>query len=91
MFLKDVSDFVIDDFSGRQAPQSGSAAISLDDTHDGIIRDSRAKGGCDIFVEIRGQDSRTVYIANSDVSRAAKPLIFADGALPGSAICEKCK
>lgn len=90
--LQDVTDFIIDDFSGRDAPQSGSAAIILNHTREGVVSNSRAKEGCNVFVAIRGGDPRTVHVANSNnMSRAAKPIALSDGVMPGSAACERCK
>lgn len=89
--LKKVSDFSIDDFAGRQAQQDGAPAIRIDQSIGGEIRNSRAKEGCKVFVELRGHESANVRLADNDVSKAATPIAFSGGAVQGSAVCTRCE
>ena len=90
LLLKNVSYFLIDDFAGRQAQQDGAAAMRINESSQGEIRNSLAKTGCKVFSAL-GQKSATVRLANNDVSRAATPVAVSDGAIVGSAMCPSCK
>jgi hypothetical protein len=90
--LKHVTDFFISNFSGCQAPRSTFPAISLDQTRDGVVRNSMAKEGCDTFVAISGQDSQTIRLADNDASRARRAVIYPDKTVSSAGTaCMKCQ
>jgi hypothetical protein len=89
--LKKVSDFSIDDFAGRQAQQDGSAAIRIDHSSEGEVRNSHAKAGCNVFVELLGPESATIRLIDNDVSKAGTAIAVSDGATLGSAAYTRYK
>lgn len=81
LYLKEVDDFEIDGFRGRQGLRDGKAgAIVLEDVTDGVIRNCRAAEGCGTFLEARGARTKNISVFHNDVSRAAKEHEFAGGA-----------
>ena len=85
--LKNVTDLELSNFTGRQGLKTGKdAAIVLENVSDGVIRDSQASAGTGTFLEVRGAKSKDLRLRNNDLSRAARQLGFADGALPRSVV-----
>lgn len=79
LVLKDVSEFVIDSFSGRQGLKSGdSAAIVLDNVNNGIIRDSRAAAETNTFIHVEGAGSKEILLKDNYVKYAKKEISFGD-------------
>ncbi|MEX1241647.1 MAG: glycosyl hydrolase family 28 protein [Cyclobacteriaceae bacterium] len=79
LVLKNVADFVIDSFSGRQGLRSGeSPAIVLDNVEDGVIRDSRAAAGTNTFIHVQGAGSKEILLRDNHVKYAKKEITFAD-------------
>lgn len=77
--LKNVSDFVIDSFSGRQGLKSGSAAaIVMDNVRDGIVRECQAVAGTNTFIHVEGAASRDIVLRDNYVKKAKKEITFAD-------------
>ncbi|MEO6000792.1 MAG: glycosyl hydrolase family 28 protein [Chitinophagaceae bacterium] len=77
LVLKNVTDFVIDSFSGRQGLKNGEdAAIVLDDATDGIIRNSIAPAGTNIFVEIKGNPKNSVSVKGNETRKAKKAFFY---------------
>jgi hypothetical protein len=75
LVLKDVADFIVDSFSGRQGLKQGKdAAIVLDNSTDGIVRNSMASEGTNVFVEIKGNGRDTVAFNNNETGKAAKAI-----------------
>jgi hypothetical protein len=76
LVLKDVSDFVVDSFSGRQGLKNGKdAAIVLDDATDGVIRNSRATEGTNVFTQIKGNPKNFVSIKDNETRKAKKAIL----------------
>jgi hypothetical protein len=80
--LKDVTEFEINAFSGRQGLKTGNApVILLNNARDGIVRDSRAAEGSGVFVQVEGDRSRDIVLRNNNIKKAAKEIVFGAGAL----------
>jgi len=83
IYLKDVAGFEVDNFTGRQGLKTGKdAAIVLENVIDGVLRNLRASEGTGTFLEFRGAATKDVWVRDSDLKKAARPVAFADGAQP---------
>jgi hypothetical protein len=77
LVLKNVSDFVIDSFSGRQGLKNGEdAAIVLDNATDGIIRNSRASESTNTFINVQGKSAKYVSLKYNETRKAKKEITF---------------
>jgi len=77
LVVKNVSDFVIDSFAGRQGlKDSKEPAILLDNVRDGIIRDSRATEGTNIFIHVQGDKSDDIVLRNNNTKKAKEVVTF---------------
>ncbi len=77
MVLKNVTDFVVDSFSGRQGLKNGNdAAIVLDNATDGVIRNSKASEGTNTFVHIKGNPKNFVTFKDNEARKAKKAIDF---------------
>jgi hypothetical protein len=84
--MKDVREFEIEGFHGRQGLKGGSApAILLEDTADGTIRNSRAAADCGTFVAVRGERTRDLYLYHNQTANAARKVDVGPG-VPGGAV-----
>jgi len=79
LHLKNVSDFVIDSFSGRQGLKTAaSPAILLENVTEGTIRDSRALPGANTFIHVEGGASKDILLRDNRVKDARKGITFGD-------------
>jgi hypothetical protein len=77
LVLKEVTDFEIRSFSGRQGLiQSSSPAILLDNASNGLVADSDATKGCASFIHIKGPESRDLVLRNNNTKKAKKEISF---------------
>jgi hypothetical protein len=77
--LKNVQDFVVDTFSGRQGLKNGNApAILLDNVSDGVIRESRATEDTNTFIHLEGSRSKDIILRDNHVRKAKKEITFGD-------------
>ncbi|MBG0861178.1 MAG: right-handed parallel beta-helix repeat-containing protein [Bacteroidales bacterium] len=77
LVLKNVSDFEIRCFSGRQGLVNGSSpAIHLENISEGLIAESRAEAGCKTFIRISKADSKNVVLRNNNMTKATKPVSY---------------
>jgi hypothetical protein len=77
MVLKNVSDFVVDSFSGRQGLNNGSdAAIVLDGATDGVIRNSKATEGTNTFVYVKGDLKNYVSFKDNETRKAKRVISY---------------
>lgn len=82
LVLKNVSDFVIDSFSGRQGLKSGTApAILMDNASDGVVRESRAAADTHTFIHVQGSDSMDIILRDNYVKKAKSEVTFAEKGL----------
>lgn len=81
LYLKDVSDLDLDNFTGRQGLKNNRApAVVLENVNGGTIRDSRATEECGTFVQFRGPRTQGLRLRYNDVSKAGNGFEFTDGA-----------
>jgi hypothetical protein len=81
LVLKDVTQFDLDGFSGRQGLSSSSApVVVLENVSDGSLRNLRASPGSGTFLEFRGAKTADVTVHSSDLRQAARPTSFTQGA-----------
>ncbi len=77
LVLKNVSDFEIRSFSGRQGlTGSPSPAIVLENISEGLIAESRAEAGCNTFIQINKAESKNVVLRNNNTTKATKPFSY---------------
>jgi polygalacturonase len=75
LVLKNVTDFVVDSFSGRPGLKNGKdAAIVLDNVIDGIVRNSIAAEGTNVFLEIKNTLRSSVTFSNNQTRKAKKEI-----------------
>jgi polygalacturonase len=81
LYLKDVDDFEVVGFRGRQGLKNGNAsAIALNNVTGGVIRNSRATTDTETFLEVCGTRTKNVAVFHNDASKAANKYRFANGA-----------
>lgn len=79
LVMKNVSDFDIDAFTGRQGLKNGEApAILMEDVTDGILRNSRALADVHTFVHVNGSASGDVTLRDNRISKTQKEVTFQD-------------
>ena len=77
LVMKNVSDFEIRSFTGRQGLTGKDApAVLLENISDGLIADSKADTGCKTFVEVSRADSKKVILRNNNTAKASKAVSF---------------
>ena len=77
LVLKNVSDFIIDSFEGRQGlKDSKEPTILLDDSAEGVIRDSRATRGTNIFIHVQGNATDDILLRNNNTKKANQVITF---------------
>ncbi len=77
LVLKNVSDFAVDTFSGRQGLKGkDAAAIILENSSDGMVRNSSATQGTEAFIEIKGSGTKDLIIKDNRTGKAKKTLVF---------------
>jgi hypothetical protein len=75
LFLKNVADFEIRSFTGRQGLVDGnSPAIMLDNISEGLITESKAENGCKTFIQIKKADSKNLELRNNNITKASTPV-----------------
>jgi hypothetical protein len=75
--LKNVSDFEIRFFSGRQGLVNGSSpAILLEKISGVLISESKAEAGCKTFVQVSKAESKNVVLRNNNTAKAAKSVSY---------------
>ncbi len=80
--LKKVSDFDIESFSGRQGlVSSDEPAILMEDVSDGLIHNSRATDGTNVFIRLDGNESRDISLRNNNTKKAKTAIVFGDEGL----------
>ncbi|MEP7278486.1 MAG: glycosyl hydrolase family 28 protein [Bacteroidota bacterium] len=77
LVLKNVTDFLVDSFSGRQGLIDGNdAAIVLDDATDGVILNSKASEGTNVFIQIKGSPNNFVNFKDNETRKAKKEISY---------------
>ena len=77
LVLKNVSDFEIRSFSGRQGLKNGNhPAISLDTVSEGLICESRAEAGCSTFIQMKEKEKSGLTLRNNNVTKAKNDISY---------------
>ncbi len=77
LVLKNVSDFEIRSFSGRQGLVNGtSPAILLENISEGLIAESKADTGCKTFIRVSKDESKNVILRNNNTKNADKTVSY---------------
>lgn len=77
LVMKKVSGFTVDAFVGRQGLiNTDVPAIVLENTSDGIVRNSSAADGTTIFIHVGGVDTRDLVVKDNQTGKAKKPIAF---------------
>jgi hypothetical protein len=77
LVMKNVTDFEIVSFKGRQGLKNGNnPAIVMENTSDGLIRDSKAIKGCGTFIYFKGTDTKEIEIRNNNLKKSRKGISF---------------
>ena len=71
LFLDEIRELEVRGFKGRQAGTGGGAAVVLNQVEEAVIRQGRAAGGTDVFIEVRGDRSRDIAVLENDLRNAA--------------------
>ncbi len=75
LVLKNVSDFKIRSFSGRQGlVNSSNPTILLENISDGLIAESNAEPGCNSFIQVSKAESKKLVLRNNDTTKAIKAI-----------------
>lgn len=76
--LKNVSDFVIDSFTGRQGLKNGNAPVLLlDSVSEGIVRNSRAARDTQTFIRVQGSATNDIALKDNYTRQARQEVAFA--------------
>ena len=82
LVLRQVSEFEIAGFTGRQGIKAGNRpAIVLDQAEHSTIRNARAINGCRRLIHVQGQSTREVTISGTQVPTGAAPVTLETSAL----------
>ncbi len=82
LVLKNVNDFQIDGFSGRQGLiNRNPPAIRFSNVSDGILSGSKALAGTNTFLHLEGSESRDIVLRNNYLKNAKKELTFGEKGL----------
>jgi len=74
--LKNIHDFTIDDFSGRQGiVSSTTAAINLEKVTDGTIRNCNAPNGTGTFIYFNGNEVKDIRLYNNNIKKATNGIL----------------
>jgi polygalacturonase len=85
LVIKNVSDFVIDSFTGRPGLKDGKfPAILMEDVSDGIMRDSQAVAGTQTFLHIKGDQTKGIILRNNYLEKALRTVTFENNNLKKS-------
>jgi hypothetical protein len=76
LMLRRVSEFEIESFTGRQGLQAGNfAAIVLDETGHGMIRNARATVGCRRLIHVQGPGTTDITVTGSRMPARSGPAV----------------
>ncbi|HEX7014537.1 MAG TPA: glycosyl hydrolase family 28 protein [Cyclobacteriaceae bacterium] len=77
LVLRNVSDFDIASFAGRQGLKNSDApAVLFENVSDGLLRDSRAVADTGTFLHVAGAGTRNVVMRDNLLAKAKKEVTF---------------
>jgi hypothetical protein len=87
LYLENIRGLELDGFQGKQAAtemQKAAAAVVLDRVEGALIRNCKAAPGTGLFLDIRGEKTKSVAVENNDFRAAQFPLLVDLKMKPGS-------
>ena len=79
LVLRDVSEFTIDSFTGRQGLTTGdSPAIAFSEVSDGVVKNCRALPGTGTFMHVEGPASADIFLRDNNLRHAREKVTFGD-------------
>ena len=80
LVLKNVQDFTVDTFSGRQGLLDKDVpGIVLDNSSDGVVRNSSATNGSATFIHVKGAATKDVTLKDNRTGKAKKSVTIENG------------
>jgi hypothetical protein len=77
LMLRRVAEFDVENFTGRQGLLAGTfAAIVLDETAHGMIRNARAADGCRRLIHVQGPGTTDITVTGSRIPEGTPPVTF---------------
>ncbi|HTE32073.1 MAG TPA: glycosyl hydrolase family 28 protein, partial [Chryseolinea sp.] len=77
LVLKNIQDFTVDTFSGRQGLKDKDVpGIVVDNSTDGIVRNSSAVAGTATFIHIKGAETKDLALRYNRTGKAKKSVTF---------------
>lgn len=76
VYLEDIFDLEVDNLRARQAKDGdlNGAALVLNRVERAVVRNCRAFPGTEIFLKIKGQNTRDVFMSANELSLSKKPV-----------------
>ncbi len=85
MYFQDVSGLKLEGFSGAPAkPASNNAAVVLDQVEDAAIVNSTTLPGTKVFLQVKGANSRDIFLHNNELHMAKTPYQTSKEVSPGT-------
>ena len=82
LVLKNVQDFTVDTFSGRQGLRDKDVpGIVLDNSADGVVRNSSATDGTATFIHVKGAATKDLALRDNRTGKAKKSVTFENDAV----------
>ena len=77
LVLRNISDFTVDTFSGRQGlTDNDSEAIRLENCANGVVKNCSAPNGTATFIHVSGAGTKDVAVKDNRTGNAKKALTF---------------
>ena len=74
LYFEDVDGLQLQGFEGGPAkPETQIPAVVLDKVDGAVIRNAAPLAGTEVFVKVKGADSRKIYITGSDLDGVKTP------------------
>jgi len=87
LVLKNVQDFAVDTFSGRQGLlDKDIPGIVLDNSSDGVVRNSCATDGSATFIHVKGDATKDITLGDNRTGKAKKSVTFENGTVKKAVI-----
>src|SRR5688572_16979308 len=77
LVLRNVSDFTVDSFPGRQGLRGKNIpAIVLENSSDGVVRNSSAAEGTDTFIHVTGDGTKDLEVKDNRTGKSKRAITF---------------
>lgn len=85
LVLKNVQDFTVDAFSGRQGLKDKDLpCIVIDGCVDGVLRNSSATNGTATFIHVKGASTKDITLRDNRTTKSNKPVTFENNSVKKS-------